>query len=45
MLVGGVAIGVLFNPFTGPITRRWVKGKVASSTGGLHADSSPNGAG
>ena len=45
MLVGGVAIGVLFNPFTGPITRRWVKGKVAGTTGGLHADSSPNGAG
>ena len=43
LLVGGVAIGVLFNPFTGPITRRWVKGKVAGSDDGFHADSSPNG--
>ena len=25
----GVAIGVLFNPFTGPGTRRWVKGRVS----------------
>jgi gas vesicle protein len=44
LLIGGAAIGVLFNPFTGPITRRWAKGKVASSTDKLHADSSPNGA-
>lgn len=25
----GVAIGVLFNPFTGPETRRWMKGRVS----------------
>jgi len=25
----GVAIGVLFNPYTGPETRRWVKGRVS----------------
>jgi len=25
----GVAIGALFNPFTGPGTRRWVKGRVS----------------
>jgi hypothetical protein len=25
----GVAIGVFFNPFTGPETRRWVKGRVS----------------
>ena len=43
LLIGGVAMGVLFNPFTGPVTRRWVKGKVASSTDEFQADSSPNG--
>jgi hypothetical protein len=42
LLAGGVAIGVLFNPFTGPITRRWVKGRVAGSGDELHAGS-PNG--
>lgn len=25
----GVAIGIFFNPFTGPDTRRWVKGRVS----------------
>jgi hypothetical protein len=25
----GVVIGVFFNPFTGPETRRWVKGRVS----------------
>jgi hypothetical protein len=25
----GVGIGVFFNPFTGPETRRWVKGRVS----------------
>ena len=29
LLMLGVAIGVLFNPFTGPETRRWVKGRVS----------------
>jgi len=29
LLLLGVAIGVLFNPFTGPETRRWVKGRVS----------------
>jgi gas vesicle protein len=43
LLVGGVAVGVLFNPFTGPITRRWVKDKVTGSDDEFHADSSPNG--
>src|SRR5581483_2013076 len=40
-LLGGVAIGVFFNPFTGPETRRWVKGKVL----GAHEmrAASPNG--
>jgi hypothetical protein len=28
MLLIGVVIGVLFNPFSGPATRKWVKDKV-----------------
>jgi hypothetical protein len=39
LLVGGIAIGVFFNPFTGPTARRWVKGQVGGSTDGY----SPNG--
>jgi hypothetical protein len=31
LILLGVAIGIFFNPFTGPETRRWVKGRV---TGG-----------
>jgi hypothetical protein len=29
LLLIGVAIGLFFNPFTGPETRRWVKGRVS----------------
>jgi hypothetical protein len=28
LLLTGVAIGILFNPFSGPATRKWVKDKV-----------------
>ena len=28
LLVGGIAIGILANPITGPATRRWLKEKV-----------------
>jgi hypothetical protein len=28
LLLTGVAIGVLFNPFSGPATRKWLKDKV-----------------
>ena len=28
LLMAGIALGVLFNPMTGPETRRWLKGKV-----------------
>jgi hypothetical protein len=31
LLIGGIALGILFNPVTGPETRRWVKDLV---TGG-----------
>ena len=33
LVLGGVAIGIFFNPFTGPTARRWVTGKVGSSEG------------
>jgi predicted RNA-binding protein len=29
LVLVGVAIGILFNPFTGPDTRRWVRGRVS----------------
>ena len=32
MLFGGIAIGVFFNPFTGPVARRWVKNKVTGTS-------------
>jgi hypothetical protein len=28
LLVTGIAIGVLFNPFSGPTTRKWLKDKI-----------------
>jgi hypothetical protein len=28
LLLAGIAIGILFNPMTGPATRQWVKDKV-----------------
>jgi DNA-binding transcriptional LysR family regulator len=42
LLLGGVAIGIFFNPFTGPPARRWVTKKVSGSSG-YHG--STNGAG
>lgn len=32
LLVTGVALGVLFNPVTGPATRRWVKDQIFGSS-------------
>jgi hypothetical protein len=32
LVLGGVAIGIFFNPFTGPTARRWVTGKVSGSS-------------
>jgi hypothetical protein len=43
LLVGGVAIGIFFNPFTGPTARRWVTGKVGGSSSEFQG--STNGAG
>jgi len=43
LLFGGVAIGIFFNPFTGPMARRWVTGKVGGSSSEFHG--STNGSG
>jgi hypothetical protein len=45
LVAAGIAIGIFFNPFTGPHARRWVKGRVTAPGEGAHASSSPNGAG
>ena len=42
ILCAGVAIGLFFNPVTGPGTRRWVKTKVSGSDNGYHPTSSPS---
>jgi gas vesicle protein len=41
LILSGVVIGVLFNPFTGPETRRWVKSKVSGGDNGFGPSSSP----
>jgi predicted phosphoribosyltransferase len=38
LVFAGIAIGIFFNPFTGPAARRWVTGKGGSADG-----YSPNG--
>jgi hypothetical protein len=40
----GIAIGVFFNPFTGPTARRWIKGRVTAAGDEARSGSSPNGA-
>lgn len=39
LVVTGIAIGIFFNPFTGPTARRWVSTKAGGSRDGY----SPNG--
>ena len=31
LLIAGIALGILFNPVTGPATRRWISNKVLGS--------------
>ena len=31
LLIAGIALGILFNPVTGPETRRWLKGMISGS--------------
>jgi hypothetical protein len=45
LLLAGVALGLLFNPVTGPESRRWLKEKVLGGGEGGFDASSGNGAG
>jgi hypothetical protein len=44
LLLAGIALGILFNPMTGPETRRWLKDKIFGDDEefGYGADSSGN---
>ena len=41
LLLIGVAVGVLFNPFTGPDTRRWLKDKLFGGSDEFGFDDPP----
>src|SRR3954469_25602069 len=46
LLVAGIALGILFNPITGPETRKWVKDMIGGGDdefGGDYPSSSTNG--
>jgi hypothetical protein len=46
LLVAGIALGILFNPVTGPETRKWVKDAIGGGGdefGGDYSSSSSNG--
>jgi hypothetical protein len=47
LLIAGIALGLLFNPITGPETRRWVKDMIGGSDefGGDYPSSGSNGGG
>jgi hypothetical protein len=46
LLLAGIALGILFNPMTGPETRRWIKDKIFGEDEefGYGGSSSGNGA-
>jgi len=41
LLVAGIALGILFNPVTGPETRRWLKEMISGSDGDFGGDYPP----
>ena len=43
MLVAGIALGLLFNPVTGPETRKWVKDLISGGSDDFGGDYSSNG--
>lgn len=43
LLLIGIALGVLFNPVTGPDTRRWLKGKIFGEDEDFGYGGGPNG--
>jgi hypothetical protein len=45
LLMSGITIGILFNPMTGPATRRWLKDRVFGSGEEFSYGGSPSGNG
>jgi len=43
LLVAGIALGLLFNPVTGPETRKWVKDLIGGGSDDFGGDYSSNG--
>ena len=43
LLVAGIALGLLFNPVTGPETRKWVKDLISGGSDDFGGDYSSNG--
>ena len=43
LLIGGIALGILFNPVTGPETRKWLKEMIAGGSDEFGGDYSSNG--
>jgi hypothetical protein len=43
VLVAGIALGILFNPLTGPETRKWLKDLIGGDSESFGGDYSPNG--
>jgi hypothetical protein len=43
LLVAGLALGILFNPVTGPETRKWLKDLIGGGSDEFGGDYSPNG--
>jgi gas vesicle protein len=43
LLVAGIALGILFNPVTGPETRKWVKEMISGGSDDFGGDYSSNG--
>ncbi len=44
LLIAGIALGLLFNPVTGPETRRWLKDVIGGGSDEFGGDYSSNGA-
>ncbi len=43
LLIAGIALGILFNPVTGPETRRWLKDAISGGSDDFGGDYSSNG--
>ena len=43
LLIAGIALGLLFNPVTGPETRKWVKEMIGGGSDDFDGDYSSNG--